>query len=222
MKSSAVILALPALAAAAQPPAAAAAGMANLIARQQATTSEAGTSPSATQDSQSACASSYSSLYSSMLTAPGAPPYPSAVDDFYDELRRTATTDFVCAYGTAVLPTALSSMEDAWQSSMESFLDSNKNATKWLTETPPQCSEAWLSVAGAAAEMARSQGSSCRSAASAARATATRVTNATSSATGTASSSAVVPSNTGAAGRNGVSAGLAVGAAAMVGYLGMA
>ncbi|TLS21396.1 uncharacterized protein PpBr36_10244 [Pyricularia pennisetigena] len=220
MKSNKVIIALPALAGAVQAPIPAAAGMANLLGRQlvptaiTTTTTTTASEARVTQDSPSACSSSYSSMYSAILTAPGAPTYPSALDDFYDQLSRTATTDFVCAVGSATLPPALSSMEDAYQSSIASFADGGR----WNTEAPPQCSDLWLSIVRAPVESASSQAASCRSAASA---TATRATNATSSATGTASSSAAVPANTGAAGRNLVSAGLAVGAAAVVGYLGM-
>ncbi|TLD33426.1 hypothetical protein PspLS_00179 [Pyricularia sp. CBS 133598] len=222
MKSNVFILALPALAAAAQAPVPAAAAMANLVARQQVTTTTAAASASVTQDSQSACASSYTSLWNELLTASGAPPYPSAVDDWYEEKRRTVTTtDYICAIYISGLPDALSSIEVAWQSSMESFLYNNSKI-QLATVPPPQCSQVWSSVIAEPGETARSQLSSCMSGAKAARSTATRFTNATSSATSTPSSSAAAPANTGAAGRNGVSAGLAVGAAAMVGYLGMA
>ncbi|KAI6357996.1 hypothetical protein MCOR25_007461 [Pyricularia grisea] len=218
MKSDAVIIAFPALAVATQAPAPAAAVMANLAARQLATTTTTTTSAagaSVTQDSPSACASSWASITNGIFTASGVPPYPSALDDYYDELRRTATTDVFCVLATTTLPPAISSMEDEYQSSLVSFAINNN----WNTEAPPQCTEAWSSILQQPAETAVSKIRSCRSAASTA---ATRPTNVTSSGTGTISSSAVAPVNTGATGRNAVSAGLVVGAAVIVGYLGMA
>ncbi|TLD09461.1 hypothetical protein PspLS_12011 [Pyricularia sp. CBS 133598] len=220
MKSSAVLLALSALGAALDDDKPDVAKLMYLVARQEittiiTTTTSTSTPPGAvvTQEPVLSCISSYGEHLISVASEAslGIPTMPSAVQSFYDELTQTATTDYWCVLATASVPPDIVSQEMDYYSSLAEHGD------VW-TSPPPQCSDAWNQVLTAALEDLTSVASSCQRGATATGASATH----TVTQTGNATSATVTPVPTAAAGRSGVSAGLAIGAAAVFGYLELA
>ncbi|KAI6388694.1 hypothetical protein ACKVWC_009246 [Pyricularia oryzae] len=221
MKSSAVLPVLAALGAAWQHEAnPEAARLMHLVVRQEtiiATTTSTPTGAVVTQAPALSCISSYIDHLASVASAAatGMPTLPAPVESFYEELHRTATTDYVCAVARASVPPAIVSQEAAYYSSVAEHLD----GSVWASP-PPQCGDLWTRVLTEVLETISSLASSCSSGATATGASATHATNATSA--GGATSTAAIPAPTAAAGRSGVSASLAIGAAAVFGYFELA
>lgn len=212
MKYNAILLVLPALTTAVNVPAPAAAELINLVARQQTTTTTAGTASATITEGTyvTDCAASYEAYSSNIVKL--LPATPSALESYYSSIYNTVTDS--CGYNVALgintMPESLISVERDYVSSAWSILSASN-----ALATPTVCSEAYVSIGMSARTSARSFLLECMESYRSG-------TSASAAATTTAATSAVAPTNTGAAGRSGVSTGLAVGAVAAFGYFGLA
>ncbi|KAI6354241.1 hypothetical protein MCOR25_008694 [Pyricularia grisea] len=186
----------------------------HLAARQQATMT---TTTKADEAQISSCASAYSARSSVIPSLESEQPAP--LTSYWSEVYRSATDECgsnIAIQTAAPMSASLSSLQDAWESSVGSYL-----LEIGYYEPPPGCDAVYESIMFSQRSNDASARATCMSAysSSTAAAAASRTPAATSAVTTTAS--AETPANTGAAGRSGVSTSLALGAMTVLGYFGL-